>query len=154
MTLRVNICKNHPYWNLVGQQIDSGPLFSNSSSKIGFLANFQLKRTYLDQNFWTHRSTSKMEKNDPKKIIFPICPKSSPNHIKLSVDIRNDVFNWFRVLLVLDSFRSFGYLKDEFRACFSPKVKNLTCSIRLDWNIVLYNFHAKNKRGNSCFKIF
>jgi len=31
--LRVNICKNHPYWNLGGQQIDSGPFFSDSSYK-------------------------------------------------------------------------------------------------------------------------
>jgi hypothetical protein len=31
--LRVNICKNHPYWNLGGKQIDSGPFFSDSSYK-------------------------------------------------------------------------------------------------------------------------
>ena len=31
--LRVNICKNHPYWNLGGQQIVSGPLFSDFSYK-------------------------------------------------------------------------------------------------------------------------
>ncbi len=31
--LRVNICKNHPYWNLGGQQIYPGPFFSDSSYK-------------------------------------------------------------------------------------------------------------------------
>ena len=25
LDLRVNICKNHPFWNLGGRQIDSGP---------------------------------------------------------------------------------------------------------------------------------
>ena len=99
-------------------------------TKIGFLANFQLKRTYLDQNIWTHRSmTPQNDKNWAKKIFFPYSPKSSPNHMKLSVDVRNEVYNWFRVLLVLDSLYSFDNLNDQFRACFWPKVKNLTCTI-------------------------
>ncbi len=46
--------------------------------------------------------------------------------MKLSVDVRNDVYNWFRVL---DSIPSFGNLNDQFRTCFWPKVKNLTSTI-------------------------
>jgi hypothetical protein len=37
---RVNICKNHPYWNLGGPQIVSGPFFSDSSNKNTLVANF------------------------------------------------------------------------------------------------------------------
>ena len=69
------------------------------------------------------------DKNWAKKIFFPYSPKSSPNHMKLSVDVRNEVYNWFRVLLVLDSLYSFDNLNNQFRACFWPKVKNLTCTI-------------------------
>ena len=55
--------------------------------------------------------------------------------IKLSVEVRNEVYNWFRVFLVLDSFCYFGNLNGQFRACFWPKVKNLTCTIESHWSI-------------------
>ena len=46
-------------------------------------------------HFWTHKlMTPKMTKNDPK-----ISFSKSPNHIKLSVDVRNDVYNIFQVFL-------------------------------------------------------
>ncbi len=46
--------------------------------------------------------------------------------MKQSVEVRNDVYNWYRVI----SSRSFGLLNDQFRACFLPKVQNLTCTLR------------------------
>jgi hypothetical protein len=50
-------------------------------TKKGFLANFQLKRTYFDKNFWTHRSmTPKMTKNNQKKIFSP----KVTNHLQIT----------------------------------------------------------------------
>jgi hypothetical protein len=57
-------------------------------------------------------------------------PKSSPNHIKLNVEVRNDVYNGFRVFLEKKLFYFIGNLNGHFRACFGPNVKNLTCTIR------------------------
>jgi hypothetical protein len=63
--LRVIVSKNHQYWNLGGQQIVLGPIFSDSSYKNRPI--FQLKRTLLGVNFGVDRSmTPKMSKNDPK----------------------------------------------------------------------------------------
>jgi hypothetical protein len=53
-----------------------------------------------------------------------------PNHIKLSVEVRNDVYNGIRVFLEKKLFYFFGNLNDHFRACFGPSVKNLICTIR------------------------
>ena len=67
--------KNHPYWNLGVNRSTRDYFFRILHTKIGLLANFQLKRTYLDQNIWTHRSmTPKMTKNDPKKYFSPLVP--------------------------------------------------------------------------------
>ena len=81
---------------------------------------------YFDKNFWTHRSTPRMTKNDPKKFFSP----KAPNHIKLSVEVRNDAYNGIRVFLEKKLFYFFSNLNDHFRACFGPIVKNLTCTIR------------------------
>jgi hypothetical protein len=67
-----------------------------------------------------------MTKNDPKKFFSP----KVPNHIKLSVEVRNDVCNGIRVFLEKKLFYFFGNLNDHFRARFGPIVKNLTCTKR------------------------
>jgi hypothetical protein len=77
-----------------------GTYFWIPHTEIGFLAIFQLKRTYFDKNVLTHTSmTPKMTKNDPKNNFSP----KVPNHLqitqKLSVEVRNDVYNGFRVFL-------------------------------------------------------
>ncbi len=65
--------------------------------------------------------------------------ESSPNHIKLSLKVRNDVYNRFRVLIRENIFYSFGNLKDHFGACFI-------------WNIFFYNIHAKNQWGTVTYE--
>jgi hypothetical protein len=133
----VNICKNHPYWNLGVNRSSRDHFFRIPHTKIEFLAIFQLKRTYFDKNFGTHRSmTPKMTKNDPKKIFSP----KVPNHIKLSVEVRNDVYNGFGVFLEKKLFYFFGNLNDHFRACFGPNVKNGTDTVRTSYHIGNFSF--------------
>ena len=74
--------------------------------------------------------TTKNNKKWPKEKFSPKSPKSSPNNIKLSVEVRNDVYNGFRVFLEKKLFYFFGNLSNQFRACFGQNVKNLTCTIR------------------------
>ncbi len=57
--------------------------------------------------------------------------------IKLSVEVRNDVYK--RVFVVLDSSINFN---DQFREFFWPKVKNLTCtipSVNPNWSFLIEN---------------
>jgi hypothetical protein len=134
---RVNICKKTPILGSGGQQIVSGPFFSDSSNKNGVPGNFQLKRTYFDKKFWTHRSMStKMTKNDSKKHFSP----KVPNLIKLSVKVRIDFYNGFRVFLEKKFFYSFGNLNDHFRACFRPNVKNRTDTLRPSYHIGHFSY--------------
>ena len=56
-----------------------------------------------------------------QKFFSPFSPKSSHNHIKLSEEVRNDVYNWFRVFLVLDYFLSFGNINNQISDIFLAK---------------------------------
>ena len=55
----------------------------------------------------------------PKMTLKYLFPKI-PNHIKLSVNVRNDVYNRFKVFL--ENIYFFVNLNNRFRACLRPLI--------------------------------
>jgi hypothetical protein len=123
--LRVIASKNHQYWNLGGQQIVLGPIFLDSSYNNRLVASFSAS----DGHFLAKilGSIGRRPQKCPKmtqNFFFKISPKLAPNHIKISVEVRNDVFNGFRVFLGKFLLYFFGNHNEPFWAGFGRNVKN------------------------------